>query len=161
MHSWEGQFSRQMASPLTLVLLYTILNTIADLPSTAWPCRLRHVEGQRVPELHFQADPFLSALKKLQDHQYGQMMRTYQPPSENLFDALLSDYLSDALSEPSEEEVMLRKIHSQWIDLHAITRSNLLKFESPRFQLPRQATGEQDVKNLVSPMRHSIALLLA
>ena len=86
-------------------------------------------------------------------------MRTYQPPSENLFDALLSDTLSDALSEPSEEEVKLRKIHSEWIDLHANTRSNLLKFESPRFQLPRQATGEQDVKNLVSPTRHSIALL--
>ena len=91
-------------------------------------------------------------------------MRTYQPPSENLFDGLLSDGLlsdglSDALSEPSEEEVELRKIHSEWIDLHANTRSNLLKFESPRFQLPRQAMGEQDVKNLVSPIHHSIALL--
>ena len=148
-----------MASITTLILLNTILNTIADLPSTAWPCRLRHVEGQRVPELHFQADPFLSALKKLQDHRYGEKMRTYQPPSENLFDALLSDALFDALSEPSEEEVELRKIHSEWIDLHAHTRSNLLKFEKPDFYLPRQATGEQDVKNLVSPARHSTALL--
>ena len=86
-------------------------------------------------------------------------MRTYQPPSENLFDALLSDALSDALSEPSEEEVKLRKIHSEWIDLHANTRSNLLRFESASFQLPRQATGEQDVKNLVSPIRHSISSL--
>ena len=88
-------------------------------------------------------------------------MRTYNPPSENLFDALLSDSLSDALSEPSEEEVKLRKIHSEWIDLHANTRSNLLKFENPRFQLPRQATGEQDVKNLVGLMRYSTVLLLS
>lgn len=86
-------------------------------------------------------------------------MRTYEPPSENIFDALLSDGLSDALSEPSEEEVKLRRIHSEWIDLHAITRSNLLKFENPHFQLPRQASGERDVKNLVSPMRYSIASL--
>ena len=143
---------------MNLVLLYTMLNTIAELPSTAWPCRLRHVEDQRVPELHFQADPFLSALQKLQVNKYGQKMRTYQPPSENLFDTLLSDNLSDALSEPSEEEVKLRKIHSEWIDLHANTRSNLLKFESSRFQLPGQAKGEQDVKNLVSPISHSIAL---
>ena len=83
-------------------------------------------------------------------------MRTYQPPSENLFDALLSDALFDALSEPPEEEIKLRKIHREWIDLHANSRSNLLKFENPDFQLPRQATGEQDVKNLVSPVRHSI-----
>src|SRR6267378_3746758 len=104
-----------MASLMTPVLPYIILNTITELPSTAWPCRLRHVEGQRVPELHFQADPFLSALKRLQTHQYGQKMRTYEPPSGNIFDALLSDGLSDALSEPSEEEVKLRKIHSEWI----------------------------------------------
>ena len=144
---------------MTLVLLYTILNTITELPSTAWPCRLRHVEGQTDPQLQFMADPFLSALKKLQDHQYGRMMRTYQPPSENLFDSLLSDWQSDALSEPSEEDLKLREIHSEWIDLHAYTRRNLLEFENPRFRLPAQATGERDVKNLVSPMSHSIALL--
>ena len=129
-------------------------------PSTAWPCRLRHVEGQRVPELHFHADPFLSALKKLQHHQYGEKMRTYKPPSEDIFEALLSD-APDAPSEPSEEEVELRTIHREWIDLHANTHSNLLKFENPDFHLPRQATGEQDVKNLVSLMRHSTALLLS
>ena len=82
-------------------------------------------------------------------------MRTYNPPSENLFDTLLSD----TPSEPSEEEVELRTIHREWIDLHAITHSNLLEFENPNFLLPSQATGEQDVKNLVSLIRHSTALL--
>ena len=88
---------------------YPILSIIAEFPSTAWPCRLRHVEGQTVPELQFQAEPFLVALKKLQANQYGRKMQSFQPPPENLFDALLSD----APSEPSEEEIFLRTIHSQ------------------------------------------------
>jgi len=129
---------------------YSILNIIAELPSTAWPCRIRHVEGQTVPELQFQAGPFLVALRKLQDHQYGRKMQTYQPPPENMFEALLSD----APFEPSEEEVLLRTIHSQWIDLHAATRDNLLKFETPGFELHRMATGEQNVKTLVNFMSY-------
>jgi len=131
---------------MILALLHTILNIIAELPSTAWPCRLRHVEGQTVPELQYQAEPFLVALKKLQACQYGQRLQTYLPPPENMFDALLSN----ALSEPSKEEVLLKTIHSQWIDLHVVTRANLLKFENPEFGLPLRASGEQDVKNLVS-----------
>ena len=125
---------------------YPILTIIAELPSTAWPCRVRHVEGQTVPELQYQAEPFLVALETLQVHQYGLKMQTYQPPPENLFEALHSE----APSEPSEAEVLLRKVHSQWVDLHAATCENLLKFETPGFKLPRMATGEQDVKDLVS-----------
>ena len=87
-------------------------------------------------------------------------MQTYKPPSEDIFEALLSD-TPDAPSEPSEDEVELRKIHREWIDLHANTRSNLLKFENPGFHLSRQATGEQDVKNLVGLMRYSTVLLLS
>ena len=77
-------------------------------------------------------------------------MQTYQPPPENMFEALVSD----APSEPSDEEVLLRTIHSQWIDLHAVTRDNLLKFETPGFSLSQMATGEQDVKDLVSFVSH-------
>ena len=121
----------------------------AELPSTAWPCRVRHVEGQTVPELQFQAEPFLVALKKLQAHQYGRKMQTYQPP-ENMFQALVSG----APSEPSEEEILLRTIYSQWADLHTVTRENLLKFETPGFSLSPMATGEQQVKDLVSFMSY-------
>ena len=138
---------------MAFVPLCTILNASAELPSTAWPCRLRHVENQRVPELQYHAEPFLVALRTLQAHQYGQKMRTYQAPAENPFESLLSDILSDVPSEPSAEEVELRTIHSQWIDLHTITKSNLLKFEDPRFELPKRARGQHDVKNLVSPIR--------
>ena len=126
--------------------LYHILSIIVDFPSTAWPCRLRHVDGQTIPELQFQAEPFLDALKKLQAHQYGRMMQNHPP--EDIFEAALYD----ALSVPSDEEILFRTIHSQWIDLDVDTRNNLLKFETPGFTLPRMATGEENVKDLVSFM---------
>jgi hypothetical protein len=124
---------------MILALPHTILSITTELPSTAWPCRLRHVEGQTVPELQFQAEPFLAALKKLQAHQYGRKMQTYQPPPENMFEALLSD----APSKPSEEEILLRTIHSQWIDLHAVTRDNLLKFETLGLHCPEWRLGNR------------------
>ena len=51
---------------------------------------------------------------------------------------------------PGSMEILLGTIHSQWIGLHAFTRDNLLEFERPGFELPRMATGEQNVKILVS-----------
>ena len=133
-----------------------ILSIIGELPSTAWPCRLRHVEGQTIPELQFQAEPFLDVLKKLQYHQYGRKMQTYQTPPENMFGALLSG----APSKPTDDEILLGTIHSRWIDLFSVTRENLLKFETPGFKLPRMASGEQDVKVLVSFMSCRTALFL-
>ena len=129
--------------PYDSLTLHRILNITIELLSTALPCRLRHVEGQTVPELRFQAEPFLIALEKLQSHQYGQKMQTYQPLPGNMFKASRS-------SEPSEEEVLLRTIHRQWNDLRAVTRYNLLRFETPGFQLPRTATGDLHVNLLVS-----------
>ena len=124
---------------------HSILSTTTELPSTAVPCRLHHVEGQIVPELHFRAEQFLAALKKLQQYQYGRKMQTYQPPPGDVFEARLSD----APSKPSEEEDLLRTIHNQWIDLHAVVRDNLWKFEDTEFTLPGMASGEQNVKSLV------------
>ena len=89
-----------------------ILSIIAELPSTVWSCRLRHVEGQTVPELQFHAEPFFIGLKKLQSHQYGQKMQNYRS-TKNIFGALGSD----GLSEPSDEEILLGTIQNQWIDL--------------------------------------------
>ena len=119
----------------------TVLTIIAELLSTVLPCKLRHVEGQTVPELQFQAEAFLVALKKLQDHQYGRMMQTYRDDTSEL-------PLPDV--PPGPMEILLRTIHSQWVDLHASTRDNLLEFERPGFELPRIATGEENVKILVS-----------
>ena len=125
---------------------YPVLSIIAELLPTAWPCRLRHVEGQSVPELRFEAEPFIVALKKLQAHQYGRKMQAYQPPPEYTFEAPHSA----APYEPSEEEILLKEIHRQWINLHDVTRENLLMFETPGFELPLIAIGEKYVKILVS-----------
>ena len=75
-------------------------------------------------------------------------MQNYQPPPDKRFEG----HLSDAPSEPSDEENLLRTIYSQWIDLYPVTRDNLLKFETPGFKLPGTATGEENVKDLVSFM---------
>ena len=85
-------------------------------------------------------------MKELQAHQYGRQVQTYEPPTEGMFEALFSG----TPSQPSEEEVMLRRIHSQLADLHTVTRDNLLEFETPGFELPPMAAGEQNVKKLVS-----------
>jgi len=119
---------------------HPILSVTVELPSTVWPCRIRHVEGQAVPELQFQAEPFLSALEKLQAHQFGRKMQTY-PSSAEIY---------DTPSNPSDEDILLRTIHRQCDDLHAVTRDNLLRFETPEFRLPPRAIGEHDVKILVS-----------
>jgi len=125
---------------VTSRLPYPILSITAEHLSTAWPCRIRHVEGQTVPKLQFQAKPFISALKKLRAHQYGRKVQTYPSPAE----------IYDTPSVPSDEEILLRMIHRQWGDLHTVTRNNLLKFETPGFTLPPMARGEHDVKILVS-----------
>ena len=119
---------------------HIILTVIADLPSIVLPCRLRHVEGQTVPELQFQAEPFLNGLKELQAHQFGREM-------QNMFGAL-----SDAPSGPEDEDLHMRTVRHHWIHLDDATRIKLLKFETPGFRLPRMATGERDVKILVSFM---------
>src|SRR5258706_12322572 len=130
---------------------HPILSIIVEL---AWPCRLRHVEGQKVPDLRYQAKPFLDALKKLQDHQYGRKMQNYQPSPDNTFETSLPD----APSEPSDEESLLRTIHSQWADLGAVTRDNLLQFETPGFRLLGMALGEQEVNILVCFVSYWTAL---
>ena len=89
--------------PIDSRTLHSILNTTAELPSKACPCRIRHVQGHTVPKLQYQVEPFITALKRLQANPYGRV--TYQPPHwENMFEALLSD----ALSKPSDEGISLR-----------------------------------------------------
>ena len=64
-------------------------------------------------------------------------MQTYR---DDIFESPLPDV------PPGPMEILLGTIHG----LHAFTRDNLLEFERPGFELPRMATGEQNVKILVS-----------
>ena len=132
----------------------SVLNITAGR-STAWPCRLRHVKGQKVPKLQFHAEPFLAALMELRTRRYGAKMKTYKPPSD---DHVIT--LSGPPPQPSQEEVTLRVIRNQWRDLHALTCKNLMEFEAPEFELPQMASGEQDVKKLVSQTNHNSYLEL-
>ena len=54
---------------------------------------------------------------------------------------------------PSAEEVRLKELHAQWVDLHAVTRANLMRFERPGFRFPSKAIGHTDVKNLVGEVQ--------
>jgi hypothetical protein len=69
-------------------------------------------------------------------------MQTYEPPP-------IVAPLSDDPAESSEEEFILGRIHKEWVNLEDVTCENLLKFETPGFELPRMASGEQNVKTLV------------
>jgi hypothetical protein len=116
-----------------------------ELPSTAWPCRLRHVPGQTVPELTYDDGPFKSGIQALQRAQYGRKLENYQPPSDNPFDSMFGE----EIQEPTPEEVQLREIYAAWVDLHVATRRNLQEFEQRGFQLPKMARGHGPVKKLV------------
>jgi hypothetical protein len=70
----------------------------------------------------------------------------YQPPSEDVYDVMFDG----EADPPSPEEVQLKELHAQWVDLHAATKKNLLEFERPNFRLPTRARGHADVKKLVS-----------
>ena len=117
------------------------------LPSTVWPCRLRHVQGQTEPRLEYDQRPFLLGISSLRKEKFGEKLQTYSPPSENLFDDMSSDIEK---APPTEEETKLRGIHAHWINLHSQTKANLLQFEKEEFQLAEDASGEVAVTTLVS-----------
>jgi hypothetical protein len=76
-------------------------------------------------------------------------MAHYQPPSEDLFDVMMFGDGDAAAGEPTPEQVELREIHAQWVDLHTVTKKNLEEFEKLSFRLRSKATGHKEVKNLV------------
>jgi hypothetical protein len=127
---------------ITLSLRY---DSKAELPSTAWPCRLRHVPGQSVPILTYDPEPFWRGLVKLQEHGFGSKMQNYKQPAEDPFSDILDDNMPDQISNDG-----LAHIYKNWRDLHKQTRENLLLFESPDFILPSRVEGRIEVAKLVS-----------
>jgi len=118
-----------------------------ELPSTAWPCRLRHVPHQTIPKLEFDDGPFISGVAALQRAQYGAKLQAYEPPSDDVYDVMFEG----ETEPPTPEEVELKELYAQWVDLHAATKKNLLEFEKPSFRLPAAANGQAGVKKLVGP----------
>ncbi|KAG8761521.1 hypothetical protein FRC14_002708 [Serendipita sp. 396] len=107
-----------------------------EFPSTAWPCRIRHVEGQKEPELQYDQAPFLVALEKLRDWKYGAAMKQFEPP----------EFIDD---DTPRDLVDGMNVWQWWMDLHPTSKDNLEQFESPHFQLEKSARGMEAVANLL------------
>ncbi|KIM23876.1 hypothetical protein M408DRAFT_332078, partial [Serendipita vermifera MAFF 305830] len=125
-----------------------------ELPSTAWPCRLRHVPNQAIPQLEFDDAPFISGIAALKEARYGARLSEYQPPSDDVYDVMFEE----ETEEPSPEEVRMKELHAQWVDLHAATKENLKLFEQPNYYLPSKATGHREVKDLLSKLNDVVRL---
>ena len=110
------------------------------------------------PELCLRTDSFNHAIESFTAHGYGAKMKSYQPPTTSVFDAMIGGL--DAECETSPEASELERIHHEWESLHISSQDNLVLFEDPSFQLPDRASGAEAVKDLVSPMSHSSGHLL-
>jgi len=118
----------------------------AELPSTAWPCRLRHVPGQSIPTLTFDPQPFRTGLEKLQIERFGSKMQDYKPPSDDPFDD------TPDIDVPDASTTDYSRIYYSWKALHQQTRKNLLEFETPGFKLLSNVEGRDQVAKLVSAL---------
>lgn len=146
----DGRFHYVLTCPSSLTF-------IADLPATAWPCRLLHVKGQREPSLTLDPRYFRSCVRELQLKGYGEIMKNYNPPIySDAYAALLDDHTegaaasggmaSHAIREANEK----RETFKNWVDLHNKTKENLLRLEQPGFALPEEAIGRANVIHLAS-----------
>ncbi|KAH7927606.1 hypothetical protein BV22DRAFT_268537 [Leucogyrophana mollusca] len=134
-----------------------------ELPSTAWPCRVRHVRGQLTPSLEIDAAYFQRAINSLQHKKYGAMMQNYRPVADiDLFSALLDDdvFLED--DQHIEEDLHLinekRELYQRWIDLHPTTKNNLLRFERSGYRIAEWASGHDHVVDLLAQVNDIIRL---
>ena len=118
-----------------------------DLPSTAWPCRVRHIKGRMVPTLELDVKPFQDAIVKLQGRHYAKMMANYTPPSDDPFAAVLAG------TRLTASDTQKLEVYNKWADLHQTTKDNLTLFENPKFKLPGKTKGEANVAVLVRGTR--------
>jgi hypothetical protein len=119
-------------------------SSVIDLPSTAWPCRIRHVPGQALPKLTFDSHIFRNGIKAIRKANFSARLRDYRTSSK----------LDDAT------QLGLMELDSRYAHLHQETKANLGIFEDESFNLPEHASGLSAVKKLVSDNCDSRYLLL-
>ncbi|KDR69840.1 hypothetical protein GALMADRAFT_230492 [Galerina marginata CBS 339.88] len=139
---------------LNAMMSQTILPS-DELPSTAWPCRLRHVPNQSIPTLMFDPKPFQEGLNNLQDKKIGSKMQDYKPLSDDPFDDTGDTNVLDPLMTESEDYA---GIYYNWKDLHQKTRENLLEFENPNFKLLSNVEGRDQVAKLLGQLNDIVRL---
>lgn len=123
------------------------MNHRVELPSTAWPCRIRHAKGRTTPLLEVDPTSFQESINILKKLRYGGSMAGYVPPSDDTFADVLT---GKPQSTASQADMQKLEIYNKWADLHPLTKQNLLRFEEKDFKLPAKAKGEVDVRILVS-----------
>jgi hypothetical protein len=150
-----------------------------ELPSTAWPCRVLHVEGQNEPNLEVDSSYFKDAIETLKTRKYTSMMIPVEinQSLENFVDiggieephagvigmspdtALFSEILGEGNGHPDADFIDVSTAQSDGNysslmkifnrDLHPNTMENLRRFEQDDYYLPTKACGEKDVSDLV------------
>lgn len=152
-----------MVSIVSQFLRLERLRITPELPSTAWPCRLLHVQDQREPSLEIDPSYFEGVINALKKLGYGALMKDYVLPKElDPFAEVLGEddddpYNGAAITlelstKPSDlrHQNLHREVHSKWVDLHPTTKANLERFEHPKFRLPSRTSGLDAVSDLVS-----------
>ncbi len=107
-----------------------------------------HEKGQIQPRLKVKTQAFNRAIQNLREHGYASRMQNYELPTESLLGVMVDGL--DSQSAPTQETIELRNIFYEWKSFHDTTRENFLKFEEANFQLSGQASGEEEVTDLVS-----------
>ncbi|KIJ60882.1 hypothetical protein HYDPIDRAFT_31927 [Hydnomerulius pinastri MD-312] len=139
-----------------------------ELPSTSWPCRLRHVKGQDIPTLEIDAPYFQAGIERLKSHKFGAMMANFKAvQDEDPFGVILDCSEDDAsfdeldsikIDAKAEELNIQRTIYSCWVDLDPSTKANLLKFEDEDFRIQTTAQGCVDVTELLAQLNDVVRL---
>ena len=109
-----------------------------ELPSTAWPCRVQHIEGQATPSLTVNPAPFQKVIEQLREKKIGDIMANFDPPT---YDGTQRNMFSDALEECSEsdkpfaQDVASLDLNKQFVVLIAVCRCKLQRFFLTRLSL--------------------------
>lgn len=164
---------------LTFYGIISYDNKSTDLPSTAWPCRIRHVPRLVEPKLEINLSDYQPTINAIREKQYGNLISRYELQRENLSRTTQSrgafrrvynflTYQDDNQQESEEQhnkngvaegDIEARKqdiLYRNWIDLAPSTKQNLLIFEDEKFQLRTSVNGIKEVNDLVSlPNRFS------
>jgi hypothetical protein len=77
------------------------------------------------------------------------MMKGYKPPKDDPFADVLSDSVLENEEHIGQDQELKHFIYRNWIDLHATTRDNLERFETPGYSLSSSAIGLEEVSKLV------------
>ncbi|KAI5115402.1 hypothetical protein M0805_001500 [Coniferiporia weirii] len=136
---------------LSAVLGHSVLPT-DELPSTAWPCRIQHVQGQTEPHL------VLYPPGATQIFQEGiEALRSKLSFVEEDNDWWGTEDFLYGTEHPGNEMTQ-GDVESIWKDVAPATRANWEIYKQPNFLLPTEARGDANVNKLLAQMNDVVRL---